>query len=76
MSNESMVYSKLDKHFKNKHPYLQDKPTSYFKSMSKQLTKTANSFKSIVTVSDKARIASYQIFELIAQILKANTLGE
>ena len=47
MSNESMVPRKLGKHLKNKHSYLQDKPTSYFKRMSKQLTKTANSFKKV-----------------------------
>ena len=44
--------------------------------MSEQLTKTANSFKSIVTVSDKAQIASYQVSELIAQNMKAHTVGE
>ena len=67
MSNESMVPSKLGKHFKNQHSYLQDKPPNYFKRMSEQLTKTANSFKSIATVFDKAQIASYQLSELIVQ---------
>ena len=76
ISNESMVRSKLGKEFKNKHSYLQDKPTSYFKRMSEQLTKTANSFKSIVTVFDKAQIASYRVSELIKQKIKAHTLGE
>ena len=76
MSNESMVPSKLGKHFKNKHSYLQNKPTSYFKRMSEQLTETANSFKSIVTISDKAQIGSYQVSELIAQNMKAHTLGD
>ena len=64
ISNESMVRSKLGKQFKNKHSYLQDKPTSYFKRMSEQLTKTANSFKSIVTVSDKAQIAFYRVYQV------------
>ena len=76
MLNESMVPNKLGKHFKNKHSYLQDKPTSYFKRTCEQLIKTANSFKSIVTFSDKAQIASYQVFELITQTMKAHTLGE
>ena len=44
--------------------------------MSEQQQKTASSFKSIVTVSDKAQIASYQVSELIAQNMKAHTLGE
>ena len=70
MSNESMIPSKLGKHFKNKHSYLQDKRTSYFKRMSEQLIKTANSFNSIVTASHKAQIASYQVSELIAQNIK------
>jgi len=76
MSNESMVPRKLAKHFKNKHSNLQDKPTSYFQKMFEQQQKTASSFKSIVTVSDKAQIASYQVSELIAQNMKAHTLGE
>ena len=76
MANESMVPSKLAKHFKNKHSNLQDKPTSYFQRMSEQQQKTASSFKSIVTVSDKAQIASYQVSELIAQNMKAHTLVE
>ena len=76
MSNESMVPSKLGKHFKNKHSYLKNKPTSYFKRMSEQLTKTTNSFKSIVTAFDKVRNASYQVSELIAQNMKTHTLGE
>ena len=33
MSNESMLPSKLVKHFKSKHSYLEDKPTNYFKRM-------------------------------------------
>ena len=48
MANESMVPSKLAKHFKNKHSNLQDKPTSYFQRMSEQQQKTASSFKSII----------------------------
>ena len=54
-----MLPSKLDKHFKSKHSHLQGKPTSFFKRMSEQETKTANSFRDIMTVSDKAQIASY-----------------
>ena len=76
MSNESMVPSKLGKHFKNKHSFLQDKPTSYFKRMSQQLRKTANFFKSTVTVSDKAQIAFCQVSKLIEQNTKAHSLVE
>ncbi|XP_013788848.1 zinc finger BED domain-containing protein 5-like [Limulus polyphemus] len=45
MSNESMLPSKLGKDFKSKHSHLQDKPTSYFKRMSGQQGKAADSFK-------------------------------
>ncbi|XP_022243613.1 protein FAM200A-like [Limulus polyphemus] len=44
--------------------------------MSEQQGKAADSFKSLMTVSDKAQIASYQVSELIAQNMKAHTLGE
>ena len=47
MANESMVPSKLAKHFKNKHSNLRNKPTSYFQRISEQQQKTASSFKSI-----------------------------
>ena len=68
MSNESVLSSKLDKHFKSKHSHLQGKPTSFFKRISEQQIKTASSFESIMTVFDKAQIVSYQVSELIAQI--------
>ena len=40
--------------------------TSYFKRMSEQQGKAADSFKSVMTVSDKSQIASYKFSELIA----------
>lgn len=76
MSNESLLPSKLNKHFQTKHSHLQGKSASYFKRLSEQQTKTANSFKSKMTVSEKAQIASYEVSELIAQNMKAHTLGE
>ena len=76
MSNESMLPSKLGKHFKSKHSHLQDKPTSYFKRMSEQQGKAADFFLSLMTVYDKAQVASHQVSELIAQNMKAHALGE
>ncbi|XP_014772618.1 zinc finger BED domain-containing protein 5-like [Octopus bimaculoides] len=76
MSNESLLPSKLNKHLKTKHPYLQDKSTNYFKKLSEQQTKAANSFINKMTVSKKAQIASYQVSELIAQNMKAHTISE
>ena len=71
-----MPPSKLGKHFKSKHSHLQDKPTSYSKRMSEEQGKAGDSLKSLMTVSDKAQIASCQVSELIAQNMKAHTLGE
>eukprot|EP00106_Octopus_bimaculoides_P007154 XP_014774596.1 PREDICTED: zinc finger BED domain-containing protein 5-like [Octopus bimaculoides] len=76
MSNESLLPGKLSKHLKNKHPHLQDKSTNYFKRLSEQQTKVANSFINKMTVSEKAQIASYQVSGLIAQNMKAHTIGE
>ena len=73
MSSQSMLPSE---HPKTKHSHLQDKPTSYFKRMSEQQGKAADSLKSLMTVSDKAQIASYQVSKLIAQNMKAHTFGE
>ena len=76
ISNESMLPSKLGKHLKSKHSHLQDKPTSYFKRMSEQQGKAADFLRSLMTVSDKAQIAFYQVSELIAQNMKSHTLDE
>ena len=44
---------------------------------SEQQAKTANSFfKRLITVSDKAQIVSYQVSEMIAQNMKAHTIGK
>ncbi len=71
-----MLPSKLNKHFKTKHSHLQGKCESYFKTLSEQPTKEASFFKSRITVSEKAQISSYEVSELIAQNMKAHTLGE
>lgn len=59
MANESLLLSHLSKHFKTIHSNLQRKSLSFF--MSEQQTYVANSFKSIMTVSDIAQITSYQV---------------
>ena len=76
MSNESLFPSKLSKHFKTKHSHLQGKSASYFNRLSEQQTKAASSFKSVMTFSEKAQIASYEVSELIAKSIKACTLAE
>ena len=44
--------------------------------MLEQQTKAGNSFENRLTISEKAQIASYKVSELIAQNIKAHTLGE
>ena len=75
MANESLVLSKLTKHFKTRHSHLQGKSVNYFKRLSEQQTKAGNLFKSRVTISEKAQIESYEVSELIAQNMKAHALG-
>ena len=69
MSNESMLPSKLSKHFQASHCSLQGKDLFYFKRLLEQQTKQAVALKSRVTVSEKAQIASYEIFLYILSIL-------
>ena len=76
MANESLVPSTLTKHFKTRHSHLQGKSVNYFKRLLEQQTKAGNSFKSRVIISEKSQIASYEVSELIAQNMKAHTLGE
>ena len=75
MANESLIPSKLTKHFKTRHYHLHGKSVNYFKRLLEQQKKAGNSFKSRVTISEKAQIAFYEISELIAQNMKAHTLG-
>ena len=76
MANESLVPSKLTKHFKTRHSHLQVKSVNYFKRLLEQQTKAGNFFKSRVTISEKVQIAFYEVSELIAQNMKAHTLGK
>ena len=76
MSNESMLPRKLSRHLKSEHPHLKEKDLSYFKRLLEQNRKQASIFKSKMTVSEKAQIASLEISEMIAQNLKSHTLGE
>ena len=76
MSNESILPSKLSRHFKSKHPHLQGKDVSYFKRLLEQNRKQASIFKSKMTVSEKAQIASLEISEMVAQNFKSHTLVE
>ena len=76
MTNESLVPSKLTKHFKTRHSHLQGKSVNYFKRLLEQQKKAGSSFKSRLTISEKALITSYEVSKLIAQNVKAHALGE
>ena len=76
MANESLVPSKLTKHFKTRLSYLQGKSVNYFKRLLEQQTKTGSSFKSRVTISEKDQTMSYKVSKLIAQNMNAHTLRE
>ena len=76
MASESLIPSKLTRNFKTSQSRLQGKFVNYFKRLLEQQTKAGNSFKSRVTISEKAQIASYEVSELIAQNMKDHTLGE
>ena len=67
MANKPLVPGKLTKHLKTRHSHLQGKSVNYFKRLLEQQMKAGNSFKSRVTISES---------ELIAQNMKAHTLGE
>ena len=76
MSNKSMLPSKLSRHLKSKHPHLQGRDLSYFKRLLEQNRKQACIFKSKMTVSEKAQIASLEISNMLAQNLKSHTLAK
>ena len=56
ISNESLLPSKLSRHLKSKHPYLQGKDLSYFKRLLEQNRKQASIFKSKMTVSKRLKL--------------------
>ena len=76
MSNESMISSKLIRHFQTEHCSLQGKDVNYFRRLLEQQTKMAVTFKSRATVSEKAQIASYEVSEMIALKMKSHSLAD
>lgn len=76
LSNESMVPSKLQRHFTSKHSSLQDKELNYFERLVEQQSKQRNVFTKIMTVSERAQRASIEVAEIIALKSKSHTLAE
>lgn len=76
LSNESMVPSKLKRHFSTKHSHLVDKNASYFQRLLKSETQQSAKMTKIVTISDKTQEASYLVAELVAKQMKPHTIAE
>ena len=76
MSNEDMVPSKLSRHFATKHSQLQDENLNYFRRLLEQQSKQKTAFQKLLTVSEKAQAASYDVAEMIAQQTRSHTLAE
>ena len=76
MSNEGMVPSKLSRHFVTKHSQLQDKNLNYFWRLLEQQFKQKTAIQKLLTVSEKAQAASYDVAEMIAQQTRSHTLAE
>ncbi len=76
LANESMVPTKLIRHLRTKHKILEGKPLDYFKKLLRSHGKQVSTFKTKVTVSDKAQEASFIVAELVAKEMKPHTIAE
>lgn len=76
LSNSAMAPAKLKRHFSSKHANLQSKEKNYFERLLNNQMNQRKHFKKIVTLSDKAQIASYKVAEIIAKQLKPHTIAE
>ncbi|CAI6358045.1 unnamed protein product [Macrosiphum euphorbiae] len=71
-----MAPAKLKRHFSSKHANLQSKEKNYFERLLNNQMNQRKHLKKIVTISDKAQIASYKVAEIIAKQLKPHTIAE
>lgn len=76
LSNESMVPSKLKRHFEKNHPDYTSKPKSYFENLHSQIKNQAKRLKNYCTIPQKAQLASYKIAQLLAMKKKPHTDAE
>ena len=72
LSNESMVPSKLERHFMTKHAHLSQTSIGYFKNIENLINTQMKKFYNSMKISDKAQEASYAVAELVAQNGKNN----
>lgn len=76
LSNSAMAPAKLKRHFSSKHANLQSKEKNYFERLLNNQMNQRKHLKKIITISDKAQIASYKVAEIIAKELKPHTIAE
>ena len=76
LSNEGMVPSKMKRHLTTNHPNLVSKNVDYFQRLLESNTRQSEQFKKVVSVSEKAQLASYEVAEIIALKSKSHVLAE
>ena len=76
IDSTGMVPSMLSRPFVTKHSQLQDKNLNYFRRLLEQQSKQKTAFQKLLTVSEKAQAASYNVAEMIAQQTRSHTLAE
>ena len=76
LSNETVVPSKLSRHFSKKHGNLSEKPASYFKRLLEERKQQSVTFTKTIQVSTKSQHASYLAAEIIANNSKPHTEAE
>lgn len=76
LSNESMVPSKLKRHFSSKHGHMKDKSIEYFERMLSNYKKTGKTFTKSVTVPERALECSFIISAMITKEMTSHDIGE
>jgi len=76
LSTETMVPSKLKRHFITNHSNLQTKTIVYFQRLLQANSRQSKLFQKAMTVSEKVQLASYEVAEFIALKSKSYVLAE
>ena len=76
LSHESMVPSKLNRHFLSKHSHLKGKNPAFFERMLREQKQTGMKFHKTMTVPEKALECSFIVSQMIAKQLKSHDIGE
>jgi hypothetical protein len=76
LCSESMVLSKLKRHFNTKHSHLIGKDTAYFSRLLSSQVKQVKSMEKIATIAEKVQVASYKVAEIISRNMQPHTIAE